>query len=54
MGWGVPMDIRLGISWLEKAAAQGDVGAINGLQSNAAAGMPEAVEALRRLRIAPQ
>ena len=52
-GWGVPQDVREGIKWYAKAAAQGYEGAIMYLRRHAAAGVPEAAAALRRLRLAP-
>ena len=52
-GWGVPRDMREAIKWYAKAAAQGIEGAIASLRMLAADGVPEAVAALRRLRLAP-
>ena len=52
-GWGVPRDVREGIKWYAKAAAQGKEGAIENLRSAAAKGVPEAAAALRHLRLAP-
>ena len=52
-GWGVPQDVREGIKWWAKAAAQGKEGAIENLRRAAANGLPEAAAALRRLRLAP-
>jgi TPR repeat protein len=52
-GWGVPLENREAARWWAKSAAQGDEDAITNLRELAAAGVPEAVAALRRLRLAP-
>ena len=52
-GWGVPQDKREAARWWAKSAAQGNENAIKGLRMLAAAGVPEAAAALRRLRLAP-
>jgi TPR repeat protein len=52
-GLGVPQIDREAARWWAKSAAQGDEDAITGLRTLAAAGVPEAVAALRRLRLAP-
>jgi TPR repeat protein len=49
----VPQDTREAARWWAKSAAQGDEDAIKNLRGLAAAGVPEAVAALRRLRLAP-
>jgi hypothetical protein len=45
--------VREGIKWWAKAAAQGNETAITNLRRLAAAGVPEASAALRRMRLAP-
>jgi TPR repeat protein len=52
MGWGVPRDVREGIKWLTKSAAQGFEPAIGNLRTFAAKGEADAAAALRRLRLA--
>jgi TPR repeat protein len=52
-GLGVPQDYREAARWWAKSAAQGNEGAITNLRILAAAGVPEAAAALRRLRLAP-
>ena len=51
-GWGAPQDIREATRWFAKSAAQGDEDAITNLRELAAASVPEAAAALRRLRLA--
>jgi len=52
-GWGVPQDRRAAVPWLERAAKQGEERSKQALRSLAAEGMPEAIEVVRRLRLAP-
>jgi TPR repeat protein len=52
-GWGVPQDLREAIKLYAKAAEMGYNVAISNLRELAAAGVPEAAAALRRLRLAP-
>jgi hypothetical protein len=52
-GLGVAHDKREAARWWAKSAAQGNEGAITNLRMLAAAGVPEAAAALRRLRLAP-
>ena len=52
-GWGVPQDMRAAMLWFVKAATHGDEDAKKRLLELAAAGMPEAAAAVRRLRLAP-
>ena len=52
-GWGVPQDLRAATLWFVKAATRGDKDAKKALINFAAAGMPEATAAVRRLRLAP-
>ena len=52
-GWGVTSDLRAASSWFERAAKQGVEDAAQALRKFVAKGVPEAVAALRRLRLAP-
>jgi TPR repeat protein len=51
-GWGVPRDLRTATMWYIKAATHGDEDAKERLLDLAAAGVPEAAAAVRRLRLA--
>ena len=52
-GLGVPQDLRLAATFYARAASQGLEGAKKALLELAAAGVAEAVAAVRRLRLAP-
>jgi len=52
-GWGVPRDLRMAVSFYERAAKQGAEPSKAVLLILAAEGVPEAAEAVRRMRITP-
>ena len=52
-GQGVPRDLRAATAWFARSAARGDERAMEVLLELAADGVPEAVAAARRLRLAP-
>ena len=52
-GWGVPRDLRAAALWVAKAATRGNELAKTHLLELAAAGVPDAAAAVRRLRLAP-
>jgi len=51
-GWGVPQDPQAAVSWLARAAKQGDEESMQTHRELAAKGLPEAAAALRHLRLA--
>jgi len=52
-GGGAPHDPHAAVPWFERAATQGDEQSKTRLHNLAAEGVPEAVEAARRLRLEP-
>ena len=52
-GWGVPRDVGAAVLWFARSAEKGDEESKQILRDFAEAGVPEAVAAARRLRLAP-